>query len=452
MTLSRASPACGNCRTRRIKCNFLRPRCSQCARAGLECGGYRSRSDLLFRDQTKAIIRKVEREGVDFLRPNNTTACGSPLVKPTFHVDELAQKVFADNFPVLGEGCRSWMESRAVQPSSSTISLTSVGLAALALIHKDPHMMDLARRKYHIAIKSLTAAIRHHGAPGVEQSIAACFILSIFEVLTCDKSSVSDAWPKHIIGAATFLGCLCSANEIPRSPVSEVVDICFNTTLACLVSNTLVPSFLLELSNTPEPPDTLEDDQRPLALAMHLFAIIGRLVNVHNSVDPNMLTPGQTINFVIHSTQALEDWAASLPSSWKHEENKDRVHGSHANVWFARIWTYYRLGRILANRIILNHLDIFSSPDQCDRLCAISSDMSRDIFDTFPFLFESERTSSASIPLSTTLFFMTSVLQSLSMIADRNIVFEEWSVPASKALGERFTLARDIVAQNLRQK
>lgn len=47
--------------------------------------------------------------------------------------------------------------------------------------------------------------------------------------MTCDKSSSYDAWPKHVLGAATFLGYLCSANGLPQSPVTEIVDICFNT-------------------------------------------------------------------------------------------------------------------------------------------------------------------------------------------------------------------------------
>lgn len=48
-------------------------------------------------------------------------------------------------------------------------------------------------------------------------------------MMTCDKSSSYDAWPKHVIGAATFLGYLHSANGLPQSPVAEIVDVCFTT-------------------------------------------------------------------------------------------------------------------------------------------------------------------------------------------------------------------------------
>ena len=78
------------------------------------------------------------------------------------------------------------MDSGAERPSSATISLTSVGLAALAVVHKDPDMMDLARRKYNFAIRVLTKAINGEQDSGIEQYIAGSFILSIFEVLSPD--------------------------------------------------------------------------------------------------------------------------------------------------------------------------------------------------------------------------------------------------------------------------
>lgn len=120
--------------------------------------------------------------GIQVMVMNNYVIHWDPLVKPTFEMEDVAQKVFADNFPVLGEGCKMWMERGAEKPSSATISLTSVGLAALAVVHRDPQIMTLARKKYDTAIKILTTAIVHHGKTGVEQSTAASFILSIFEV------------------------------------------------------------------------------------------------------------------------------------------------------------------------------------------------------------------------------------------------------------------------------
>jgi hypothetical protein len=137
---------------------------------------------MLFQDQTKSTIRKFNATRV--VTANKHANCWSLVaMKPTFNVEELAQKVFSDNFGILGDGCKHWMDSGAEYPSSATISLTSVGLAALAVVHKDPNMMDFARRKYTFAIRVLNKAIIAQQGSGIEQFIAGSFILSIFEVL-----------------------------------------------------------------------------------------------------------------------------------------------------------------------------------------------------------------------------------------------------------------------------
>ncbi|KAJ5963695.1 uncharacterized protein N7479_003571 [Penicillium vulpinum] len=460
MAITRASPACGNCRTRRIKCNLLRPRCSQCARAGLDCTGYRSQSDLLFRDQTKMTIRKLHAPSTRVTTPNKYAACWSPVaMKPTFNVEELAQKVFSDNFAILGDGCKHWMDSNTGRQSTATISLTSVGLAALAVVHKDPDMMDLARRKYNFAIKILNKAIIGHQVSGIEQSIAGSFILSIFEMITCDNHSSSHTWQNHVHGAAAFLGYLCSTNGLPASPVKEIIEICYTTTLACLISGKTVPFFLLELpgrfgvsSNTPQ------DDEDPLLSAMRLFAIMGTLVNIRGLENQGLFPASQLAILAIQNDQALQRWATSLPASWTYHKIPERGQYIYQDVWYARIWNYYRLARILANRIISDNFDIMSSAmspggdfkSQYDQSYAIVSFLLQEIYFSLPFMFNAEQMPPTSLPLSAALFFTITLLQSLLEITDRAALIQDWSSPVCEVLGERFTFTKGIVMQNLR--
>lgn len=196
---------------------------------------------------------------------------------------------------------------------------------------------------------------------------------------------------------------------------------------------------------------------------MQLFNIIGPLVNAHNLGNHNALTTSQLVLFAIHSTDALHNWVNSLPTSWKYGKGRGSSYDSYQNVWFARIWNYYRLAHILANRIILDNLNTPSFPKlpnsevvlgevHCDNLIYTSSCMLQGIYDALPFMLNSECASSASLPLSASLLFITSVLQSLSKITDRSTLMTTWSIPASKVLGERFTLTKNIVNQNLHWK
>ncbi|KIH89099.1 hypothetical protein SPBR_06595 [Sporothrix brasiliensis 5110] len=48
------STGCQMCRTRRIKCDEAKPACNQCIRTNRTCPGYKSKIDLLFRNETEA--------------------------------------------------------------------------------------------------------------------------------------------------------------------------------------------------------------------------------------------------------------------------------------------------------------------------------------------------------------------------------------------------------------
>ncbi|KAL4796718.1 hypothetical protein BDV19DRAFT_387910 [Aspergillus venezuelensis] len=52
------SKGCGNCRTRKIKCDQGRPACHQCTRTNRVCPGYREEWSLMLRDETRSTARK----------------------------------------------------------------------------------------------------------------------------------------------------------------------------------------------------------------------------------------------------------------------------------------------------------------------------------------------------------------------------------------------------------
>jgi hypothetical protein len=61
-------------------------------------------------------------------------------------------------------------------------ALTAVGLAALANIKKDPKIMMLARSKYTLSLRQMEADVSDPAKVVKEQTIAAIFMMSMFEV------------------------------------------------------------------------------------------------------------------------------------------------------------------------------------------------------------------------------------------------------------------------------
>ncbi|OJI84882.1 hypothetical protein ASPTUDRAFT_188979 [Aspergillus tubingensis CBS 134.48] len=79
------SKGCGECRSRKIRCDQARPTCSQCAKGNRVCPGYRDQLSLMFRDESQQVIRKA-RTGTKARRakssrktdPGSTSTCNAP--------------------------------------------------------------------------------------------------------------------------------------------------------------------------------------------------------------------------------------------------------------------------------------------------------------------------------------------------------------------------------------
>ncbi|BAE56106.1 unnamed protein product [Aspergillus oryzae RIB40] len=54
------SKGCGECRSRKIRCDQARPTCSQCIKGNRVCPGYRDELSLMFRDESQQVVRKAK--------------------------------------------------------------------------------------------------------------------------------------------------------------------------------------------------------------------------------------------------------------------------------------------------------------------------------------------------------------------------------------------------------
>lgn len=228
--------------------------------------------------------------------------------------------------------------------------------------------------------------------------------------------------------------------------------------LACLISGKTVPYLLLELPGRfGASSNAALDNEDPLLSAMRLFAIMGTLVNIRGLANQSLFLPSQLVALAIESDQALQNWETSLPASWAYHKLSKGPQYIYRDVWYARMWNYYRLARILANRIVIDNFDILSPEGLPGNDFILTHDqpytaislLLQEIYISLPFMFDSEQMPPTSIPLSAALFFTTTLLQSLLGITDRDAVIQDWSSPACEVLGESFTFTKGIVMQNL---
>lgn len=232
------SKGCGQCRARKIRCDQARPVCSQCTRAKRDCPGYRDQLSLMFRDESKSVMRKAE-AGSSMVsttvhqRPGRSTRTASPdgntasaltmsnsvelaplidfnsdphlgsigyleqqqwqlplEVQPSAEVSQQeAIAFFLQSRVALGT---SWMSDFVVRLSMQTggststqamqTSLAAVSLAMLGRVKRLPELKPLARKEYVSALTLLNKALTNSEQAKSNQTLGAVVLLAVYEV------------------------------------------------------------------------------------------------------------------------------------------------------------------------------------------------------------------------------------------------------------------------------
>jgi hypothetical protein len=133
----------------------------------------------VFQDQTARIAQKYHTTETDMTLHSKDRHHNLTFFVPPMPVEQIALQHYLDQFNITrGPGPRRGQN----HPELIITSVTSVGLAALAAAQRDPHLMQLARRKYSTALRLLTHAIQDPEHSPAAHTATSSFNLSVFEV------------------------------------------------------------------------------------------------------------------------------------------------------------------------------------------------------------------------------------------------------------------------------
>ncbi|ROT42725.1 hypothetical protein SODALDRAFT_269630 [Sodiomyces alkalinus F11] len=224
------SRGCQMCRSRRIKCDENKPTCNQCAKSRRQCPGYKDEFDLVFRNETKATERRVQKANRKVLTkpkdidPSSATHAEAEATKvftstaaaivPTLRlpVEQTASCHFVANYVLLPrqDGTRGFNEYilpllKAEAPDGHLHH--AFNACALASLGNRPNApgsgSDLISRALGHYTKALSAthlALRDPELSKSDATLAAVLMLGLFENITAKKMGMF-AWGSHIEGA-----------------------------------------------------------------------------------------------------------------------------------------------------------------------------------------------------------------------------------------------------------
>ncbi|KAJ8121583.1 hypothetical protein ONZ43_g2001 [Nemania bipapillata] len=221
------SRGCQMCRTRRIKCDEMKPTCNQCAKSRRQCPGYKDDFDLVFRNETKATERRVQRAtkkalGLKAEKQNPSlndllgmSTLGNLTVVPSSKVtiEEHARCLFISNFVLMPFDARTVGYLDFVLPLLKEEGPDShiqhaFKACALAFLYNrrggGNGCWDKALVEYSMALSRTNAALRDTETQQSDATLAAVLLLGMFEVISAKKIGMLN-WGSHIDGAVQLV-------------------------------------------------------------------------------------------------------------------------------------------------------------------------------------------------------------------------------------------------------
>lgn len=223
------SKGCGECRSRKIRCDQAQPACSQCTRAKRDCPGYRDQLALMFRDESKSVVRKAVASSTHKNKQERSRRTAIPERKPVrselglaveqdFDFNSDPQHVFLmrqlGNYPLevqpsyeleatkyeavcyllrsnaipSGFWTSGIVSNFLVQSGGSAgqramkTSVVATATAMLSRVRGLQSLNDIARREYGSALRLLNAALADIEEAKTNQTLGAVIMLAIYEV------------------------------------------------------------------------------------------------------------------------------------------------------------------------------------------------------------------------------------------------------------------------------
>lgn len=237
------SKGCGHCRSRKIRCDQVRPACSQCVRAKRDCPGYRDQLSLMFRDESSSVVKKAsagsstsvssassssrpkkspgrsprtaspdgnsqsdsspEEASYTSLFDFNADPLSGPLIQQLQQPWQIPMEVQPVSIPSQEEAISFLFRSNAIPGSfwmsdfvtkflaqagsqvgaqAMRASMTAVASAMLCRVRKMTALRDVARKEYVNALNLLNIALADIEEAKTNQALGAVVLLAIYEV------------------------------------------------------------------------------------------------------------------------------------------------------------------------------------------------------------------------------------------------------------------------------
>ncbi|MCJ1467285.1 hypothetical protein MMC07_005909 [Pseudocyphellaria aurata] len=393
--------------------------------------GYRDEQSLVFRDETRKVVRKAK--AAKTLNKNSSSALissSSAVTRPSEGA-KLAENsaIATDIAPDLSHRTRN---QTILQPPSIPIEehgtcfyfqefsgrpahmqavfkeaslenpllniVKSIGMAAMANKFKSPEILFAARERQTSVLRAINLRLQDREEARTNSTMMTILLLGTFEIVTGHSLQSLDSWTSHIMGA-TALAKIRGKEQLETDTGRRIFyHLRAHVLLGCLQRDVAVPPLIVDWTSI-----TLESESADEIIDKRLFLILARLCALRSDFRVQKCDDESLVGRALAIDADLEDWVHTLPCRWAYITRKagktDDIYlgyyHAYRDLWTCTIWNFYRCAHILAHETIIEHIGSHSvttiSPTAQRRRSAVTiGQLSDDIAATVPYYMEGD--------------------------------------------------------------
>ncbi|KAF2441259.1 hypothetical protein P171DRAFT_93359 [Karstenula rhodostoma CBS 690.94] len=388
--VGKPSKGCAHCRDKRVKCDFKRPSCSPCIRAGRECHGYRDPLSMMFKNESHIVMKKAqkryealstkrkERKPLSVAFParglaseeslsgsSSSTSSGSQRTFSTLTrlgsltrtmtppIENQALSFFAANnileAAVVGRGNYRWLFQMLSGPEiDATLqsSAHAASLATLATANKSQSLMKKAQEHYANALALTNRALGDSNKACEDSTLVSVILLGVYETFVFEKYSMG-AWMQHLKGAE-ILFALRGEKQFRSDLARQIFMQFYKTTITKGVElGTPIPDNIARLYRFLT---SLKD--YTMHGVEHQVEVLEKAITLMQDEEGD---PASIVSDILKLDGELDLIKFMLQTLWRYEivrleKPVEHVFGNvyhiYTNPWIASMWNILRMCRI----------------------------------------------------------------------------------------------------------
>ncbi|KAF6236414.1 hypothetical protein HO173_005506 [Letharia columbiana] len=310
------SKACHRCRERRLKCDLVKPRCTQCLRAGRKCPGYRPQSNDRFLDQTAEVVFKARlAEDARTEQVQSDQAMTKELPRSlSLPIEARATSFLLSNF-IQGsnfEYLPSLYAPYSVREEHLSASIEAVGLASLSNQLRSLQVSKQGRKRYIHAIQATNTALRSPVRATEDSTLLSVLLLSLYEAITCTTQLTLCLWESHIKGAMALIRLRGRQQMNTQLGLQLLSQTTFSVAISAHRNMAAVPTEITSLVTHGLQYASEDDPSWSLKLISFRAADLRAAIKSGSLSDPDVI-----IAAAMQLDHDFVLWSSTLPPSWQ---------------------------------------------------------------------------------------------------------------------------------------